>query len=294
MPRYAELIYNGFWFTPEREMLQALIDKSQEHVEGEVRLKLYKGNVMMAGRESRKSLYSSTLVTFEDDKGAYDQKDAEGFIRLNALRLPHARHAAGRNSRNKAPPFGCGGCAITHRLKGEPRHDSKATMRNLFGKIALTTGSALIAGGLLVIAYLSAGAFILAGILSAVFLVGETHRTWCNMSSPRSRFLPPSFSQRRSGVERARRRHLVDVEEKSGRQAAAALAHRHRFLPVFAEQRLLAVILALANSNAATSELDGPSQSSALIGSIVSTRALGSSGPPFTRHHPSSSRFPRP
>jgi argininosuccinate synthase len=87
MPRYAELIYNGFWFTPEREMLQALIDKSQEHVEGEVRLKLYKGNVLMAGRESGKSLYSSTLVTFEDDKGAYDQKDAEGFIRLNALRL---------------------------------------------------------------------------------------------------------------------------------------------------------------------------------------------------------------
>src|SRR4249919_1994255 len=87
MPRYAELIYNGFWFAPEREMLQALIDKSQEHVEGEVRLKLYKGNVMMAGRESGKSLYSSTLVTFEDDKGAYDQKDAEGFIRLNALRL---------------------------------------------------------------------------------------------------------------------------------------------------------------------------------------------------------------
>jgi argininosuccinate synthase len=87
MPRYAELIYNGFWFTPEREMLQALIDKSQEHVEGEVRLTLYKGNVIDAGRESAKSLYSSTLVTFEDDKGAYDQKDAEGFIRLNALRL---------------------------------------------------------------------------------------------------------------------------------------------------------------------------------------------------------------
>jgi argininosuccinate synthase len=87
MPRYAELIYNGFWFSPEREMLQAAIDKSQEHVEGEVRLKLYKGNVMVVGRESAKSLYSSSLVTFEDDKGAYDQKDAEGFIRLNALRL---------------------------------------------------------------------------------------------------------------------------------------------------------------------------------------------------------------
>ena len=87
MPRYAELIYNGFWFAPEREMLQALIDKSQELVEGEVRLKLYKGNVIVTGRSSPASLYSSTLVTFEDDKGAYDQKDAEGFIRLNALRL---------------------------------------------------------------------------------------------------------------------------------------------------------------------------------------------------------------
>ena len=87
MPRYAELIYNGFWFSPEREMLQALIDRSQEHVEGKVRLKLYKGNVIVVGRESPKSLYSTTLVTFEDDKGAYDQKDAEGFIRLNALRL---------------------------------------------------------------------------------------------------------------------------------------------------------------------------------------------------------------
>ncbi len=87
MPRYAELIYNGFWFAPEREMLQALIDKSQEHVSGEVRLKLYKGNVMVTGRDSPNSLYSSALVTFEDDRGAYDQKDAAGFIRLNALRL---------------------------------------------------------------------------------------------------------------------------------------------------------------------------------------------------------------
>ncbi|MFA9549552.1 MAG: argininosuccinate synthase [Hyphomicrobium sp.] len=87
MPRYAELVYNGFWFSPEREMLQALIDKSQEPVDGEVRLKLYKGNVIVIGRESPKSLYSSTLVTFEDDRGTYDQKDAEGFIKLNALRL---------------------------------------------------------------------------------------------------------------------------------------------------------------------------------------------------------------
>jgi argininosuccinate synthase len=87
MPRYAELIYNGFWFSPEREMLQALIDKSQDDVEGSVRLKLYKGNVMVTGRKSNKSLYSDALVTFEDDRGAYDQKDAAGFIRLNALRL---------------------------------------------------------------------------------------------------------------------------------------------------------------------------------------------------------------
>ncbi|WP_083239266.1 argininosuccinate synthase [Methyloceanibacter superfactus] len=87
MPRYAELVYYGFWFAPEREMLQALVDKSQEHVEGEVTLKLYKGNVIVIGRTSPKSLYSSEIVTFEDDAGAYDQKDAEGFIKLNALRL---------------------------------------------------------------------------------------------------------------------------------------------------------------------------------------------------------------
>jgi argininosuccinate synthase len=87
MPRYAELIYNGFWFAPEREMLQAAIDKSQEHVTGSVRLKLYKGNVIVVGRSSPHSLYSQDLVTFEDDRGAYDQKDAQGFIKLNALRL---------------------------------------------------------------------------------------------------------------------------------------------------------------------------------------------------------------
>jgi argininosuccinate synthase len=87
MPRYAELIYNGFWFSPEREMLQALIDKSQEFVTGTVRLKLYKGNVAVVGRTSPYSLYSEKLVTFEDDQGAYDQKDAAGFIKLNALRL---------------------------------------------------------------------------------------------------------------------------------------------------------------------------------------------------------------
>jgi len=87
MPRYAELIYNGFWFAPEREMLQAAIDKSQANVSGTVTLKLYKGNVIVTGRASPNSLYSAAHVTFEDDAGAYDQKDAEGFIRLNALRL---------------------------------------------------------------------------------------------------------------------------------------------------------------------------------------------------------------
>ncbi len=86
MPRYAELIYNGFWFAPEREMLQALIDKSQENVEGVVRLKLYKGSARIVGRRSPKSLYSLSHVTFEED-AVYDQRDAEGFIRLNALRL---------------------------------------------------------------------------------------------------------------------------------------------------------------------------------------------------------------
>jgi argininosuccinate synthase len=87
MPRYAELIYNGFWFSPEREMLQAAIDKSQELVSGTVRLKLYKGSVFCVGRWSENSLYSEAHVTFEDDAGAYDQKDAAGFINLNALRL---------------------------------------------------------------------------------------------------------------------------------------------------------------------------------------------------------------
>ncbi|MDE0347338.1 MAG: argininosuccinate synthase, partial [Boseongicola sp.] len=96
MPRYAELIYNGFWFSPEREMLQALIDKSQEHVTGTVRLKLYKGSVRAVARWSDHSLYSEAHVTFEEDAGAYDQKDAQGFIQLNALRL---KLLASRNRR---------------------------------------------------------------------------------------------------------------------------------------------------------------------------------------------------
>ena len=87
MPKYAELIYNGFWFSPEREMLQALIDQSQEHVSGTVRLKLYKGMVQTVGRWSDHTLYSEAHVTFEDDAGAYDQEDAAGFIKINALRL---------------------------------------------------------------------------------------------------------------------------------------------------------------------------------------------------------------
>ena len=96
MPKYAELLYNGYWFSPEREMLQALIDRSQEHATGTVRMKLYKGLASCVGRWSDQSLYSEAHVTFEDDAGAYDQKDAEGFIKLNALRL---RLLAQRNRR---------------------------------------------------------------------------------------------------------------------------------------------------------------------------------------------------
>ena len=87
MPRYAKIIYNGYWFSPERMMLQALIDKSQEYVNGTVRVKLYKGSVSVVGRQSDDSLFDEKIATFEDDAGAYDQKDAEGFIRLNGLRL---------------------------------------------------------------------------------------------------------------------------------------------------------------------------------------------------------------
>ncbi|MCC6921384.1 MAG: argininosuccinate synthase [Alphaproteobacteria bacterium] len=99
MPRYAELIYNGFWFAPEREMLQAAINHSQAMVAGTVTLKLYKGNVIVTGRDSPYSLYAKDLVTFEEDGGAYDQKDAGGFIKLNALRL---RTLAVRNARAKS------------------------------------------------------------------------------------------------------------------------------------------------------------------------------------------------
>ena len=87
MPKYAKLIYNGFWFAPEREMMQAAIDASQENVSGVVRVKLYKGNISVVGRKSDNSLFSEKIATFEDDGGAYNQKDAEGFIKLNALRL---------------------------------------------------------------------------------------------------------------------------------------------------------------------------------------------------------------
>jgi argininosuccinate synthase len=87
MPKYATLVYNGFWFTPEREMLQAAIDYSQQKVSGQVRVKLYKGNVTVIGRSSPYSLYDQDLVTFEEGKVAYDHRDAGGFIKLNALRL---------------------------------------------------------------------------------------------------------------------------------------------------------------------------------------------------------------
>ena len=88
MPRYASLIYNGYWWSPERKMLQEMIDASQASVNGVVRLKLYKGVVTVAGRKSESdSLFDATIATFEEDQGAYDQKDAQGFIKLNALRL---------------------------------------------------------------------------------------------------------------------------------------------------------------------------------------------------------------
>ncbi len=93
MPRYAKLIYNGFWFAPEREMLQAAIDLSQANVSGDVRLKLYKGNIEVTGRRSDQSMFDERLCTFEDDEGAYDQRDAGGFIKLNALRLRMAKLA---------------------------------------------------------------------------------------------------------------------------------------------------------------------------------------------------------
>ena len=88
MPRYAALIYNGYWWSPERKLLQTMIDASQANVNGRVRVKLYKGNVIVVGRDSRRdSLFDTAIATFEDDKGAYDQMDAAGFIRLNALRM---------------------------------------------------------------------------------------------------------------------------------------------------------------------------------------------------------------
>lgn len=96
MPRYAKLIYNGYWWSPEREMLQAAIDNTQTVVNGDVRLKLYKGNVIVVGRKSDDSLFDEAIATFEDDAGAYDQKDAAGFIKLNALRLRTAAKK-GRN-----------------------------------------------------------------------------------------------------------------------------------------------------------------------------------------------------
>jgi argininosuccinate synthase len=96
MPKYASLIYNGYWWSPERKMLQAAIDASQQHVNGVVRLKLYKGNVIVAGRQSEQSLFDTKIATFEDDAGAYNQKDAEGFIKLNALRM----RIAARKGRN--------------------------------------------------------------------------------------------------------------------------------------------------------------------------------------------------
>jgi argininosuccinate synthase len=100
MPKYANLIYNGYWWSPERLMLQAAIDNTQSVVNGDVRLKLYKGNVIVVGRQSDDSLFDEAIATFEDDDGAYDQKDAAGFIKLNALRLRTAAKK-GRNPLGK-------------------------------------------------------------------------------------------------------------------------------------------------------------------------------------------------
>ena len=103
MPRYASLVYNGYWWSPERKMLQQMIDASQETVKGTVRLKLYKGNVIVVGRKSdTDSLFDERIATFEDDEGAYNQKDAEGFIKLNALRMRIA--AKQKKSRKRKQP----------------------------------------------------------------------------------------------------------------------------------------------------------------------------------------------
>jgi argininosuccinate synthase len=98
MPRYAKLVYNGYWFAPEREVMQTMIDQSQQVVNGQVKLKLYKGNVTVLGRRSENSLYDETIATFEDDGGAYQQRDAEGFIKLNALRMRVAASKGRRRS----------------------------------------------------------------------------------------------------------------------------------------------------------------------------------------------------
>lgn len=97
MPQYASLIYNGFWFAPERKMMQTMIDDSQRFVNGEVRIQLYKGSVMVTGRQSPDSLFDEAIATFEEDEGAYNQADAAGFIKLNALRL---RNAANKGRAN--------------------------------------------------------------------------------------------------------------------------------------------------------------------------------------------------
>ena len=123
MPKYAELIYYGFWFAPEREMLQAAIDKSQEFVTGRVRLKLYKGNVGVVGRTSKYSLYDQDLVTFEEGAVAYDQRDAEGFIRLNALRL---RTLGQRKTEAEACRIARSQCAIPVTLRWRAKRASKS------------------------------------------------------------------------------------------------------------------------------------------------------------------------
>jgi argininosuccinate synthase len=126
MPRYASLVYNGYWWSPERKALQVLIDHTQESVNGTVRLKLYKGNVIVVGRDSKTdSLFDSTIATFEDDAGAYDQRDAGGFIKLNALRMRIAANLAARKSGKAGARKAAARLAVKKAPAGKPAAGKK-------------------------------------------------------------------------------------------------------------------------------------------------------------------------
>ncbi len=286
MPRYAELIYNGFWFTPEREMLQALIDKSQEHVEGEVRLKLYKGNVLMAGRESREVALFLDAGHLRGRQGRLRPEGRRGLHPAQRAAAAHARHAAEeiREVTRRVP------CVRRYCQSGAGR-----AMRNLFGKIALTTGSALIAGGLLVVAYL-AGRHLHPRRHPGGGVPGRREDRRGAIRVRADRVLGRDhFRGGLLGADRARRRHLVDLEEAAARQTAAALSRIVTVVLRFSPRNGFSpVILALANSNAATSELDGPSHSSASDGVDRRARARSDRPARSTTGRRSSSRFSAP